>query len=114
MTSSIAHYLSCRWAWALLLVGALSACKKDKELVPTDKVYSWSEVKQVPGAQKIILGMSADANSVYLQEASFFGAITPLPAGRNGISFPSGYYSLALSNLPSDINIRIPMNPRFL
>jgi hypothetical protein len=56
--------------------------------------------------------MSADANSVYLQEPSSFGAITPLAAGRNGLSFPSGYYSLAYSGLPSDINIHVPMSPR--
>lgn len=112
MTSTIIHFSAFRWGWALLLLGALSACKKDR-LVPTDKVYSWSEVKQVPGAQKIILGMSTDANSVYLQEASFFGAITPLPAGRIGRVFPSSYYSLAYSGLPSDITIRIPMNRRF-
>jgi hypothetical protein len=113
MTSAITHFLFFRLGLGLLLLGGLSACKKDKELVPTDKVYSWSEIKQVPGTQKIILGMSTDANSVYLQEASFFGAITPLPAGRNGLVFPTGYYSLALSGLPSDINIRIPLSPRF-
>jgi hypothetical protein len=113
MTSTITRFLYFRLGLGFLLLGGLSACKKEKELVPTDKVYSWSEVKQVPGAQKIILGMSADANSVYLQEASFFGAITPIASGRNGLSFPSGYYSLAYSNLPSDINVHIPMGPRF-
>jgi hypothetical protein len=107
------RFLSLRWGLGLLLLGGLGACKKEKELVPTDKVYSWSEVKQIPGAQKIILGMSTDANSVYLQEASIFGAITPLAAGRNGLGFPSAYYSLAYSGLPSDINVHIPMSPQF-
>jgi hypothetical protein len=113
MTSTITRFLYFRLGLGFLLLGGLGACKKEKELVPTDKVYSWSEVKQVPGAQKIILGMSTDANSIYLQEASFFGAITPHFAGSYGLGFPSGYYSLAYSNLPSDIDIRIPMSPRF-
>ena len=99
----------------LLLATAitLGACKKEIEtiVVQQDKVYSWTEVKQLTGIQKIIVGMSSDAHSLYMQEAGSFGTLFPRP-DYTGIRY---YYSSTAPNapppLPFDISVKLPLSP---
>lgn len=102
---------------SLGIVGLLTtaACTKEVEkIVVQDKEYSWSEVKQLSGSQKVIVQMTQDPSSLYLQQLGWLGRLTPLP-GALGPTQP-GYYA-ALSSvfqpLPYDLRNRLPMNGAF-
>ncbi|QKG55426.1 hypothetical protein GKZ68_01485 [Hymenobacter sp. BRD128] len=97
----------------------VTACKKEVEKIvvqEVDKQYSWSEVKQLYGLQKFIIGMSKDANSIYLQQPSWFGVLTPSPTATARRTY--GYYEsvtgpLSTVVLPADVQTRIPLGPNF-
>ncbi|UYZ61540.1 hypothetical protein [Hymenobacter weizhouensis] len=92
-----------------------TACTKEVErIVVQDKTYSWAEVKQLTGSQKIIVQMTQDAASLYLQQLGYLGRLTPLP-GAVGPEGP-GYYGAVrqlFEPLPYDLKNRIPMNAAF-
>ena len=94
---------------------ALMGCRKEVEkIVVQDKTYSWAEVKQLSGSQKIIIQMTQDVASLYLQQAGYLGRLTPLP-GALGPERP-GYYQATqelFQPLPYDLKNRIPMNAAF-
>lgn len=105
---------------ATATLGLATACKKEVETmtVPTDKAYSWAEVKQLYGAQRFILGMSKDANSLYLQQPSWLGVLTPAPSAPAHSLMGYGYYGASVSPistlvLPSDVQTRMPLGPDF-
>ena len=94
---------------------ATVACTKEVEkIVVQDKEYSWAEVRQLSGSQKVIVQMTQDPASLFLQQLGYLGRLTPLP-GALGPTRP-GYYS-AVSQvyqpLPYDLRNRIPMNAAF-
>ncbi|MDO7888091.1 hypothetical protein [Hymenobacter cheonanensis] len=101
---------------ALLL---LTACKKEVEKIvvqEVDKQYSWAEVRQLYGLQKVIIGMSQDANSLYLQQPSWFGVLTPASTAATRRTYR--YYEpvigpLSTVVLPADVQTRIPLGPSF-
>ena len=101
----------------LFLIATLTlttACKKEIETitVPVDKMYSWTEIKQITGSQKIIVQITKSASSLYLQMVAYLGTITP----QSSASTKSRYYSAytyAYNPLPSDLRNRLPMNSNF-
>jgi hypothetical protein len=103
----------------LLAVLLATACKKEVEKIvvqEVDKQYSWSEVQQLYGLQKVILGMSKDANSIYFQQPSWFGVLTPSPTAAARRTYH--YYEGAIGPigtivLPSDVQTRFPLGPNF-
>lgn len=99
---------------AISLLTTVACTKEVEKIVVQDKVYSWTEVKQLSGSQKIIVQMTQDASSLYLQQLGYLGRLTPLP-GAVGPGQP-GYCSAVrqvLQPLPYDLRNRIPMNARF-
>jgi hypothetical protein len=106
-------------ASATLALG--TACKKEVEKIvvqEVDKQHSWTEVKQLYGAQRFIMGMAKDANSLYLQQPSWFGVLTPSPAAPTHSLYGYGYYGVSVGPintlvLPSDVLTRLPLGPNF-
>lgn len=98
-----------------LLAGllVLAACKKEVETIVVqqlvDKQYSWVAAggPALTGTDKIILGLSKDAASLYLQQPGVLGRLTPRPSGR------LGYYQAALPPLPTDLRVRVPFTADF-
>ncbi|RZJ94083.1 MAG: hypothetical protein EOO60_03805 [Hymenobacter sp.] len=98
-----------------------TACKKEVEKIvvqEVDKKYSWVEVKQLYGAQRFIMGMAKDANSLYLQQPSWFGVLTPSPSAPTHSLYGYGYYGVSAGPvstlvLPSDVRTRIPLGSNF-
>jgi hypothetical protein len=109
----------------LLLVGATlaltTACKKEVDKVvvqEVDKQYSWSEVKQLYGTQRFIMGMAKDANSLYLQQPGWLGVLTPSPAAPAHALANYGYYGASVGPistlvLPTDVRTRMPLGSNF-
>jgi hypothetical protein len=95
----------------LALVPLVSACKKEVEtIVVQDKIYSWAEVKQVPGSTKIIVQMVKAGNLMYLQEAGYLGTFNPQPTAQQRYF---SAFSMLWSPLPYDLRDRLPMNANF-
>jgi hypothetical protein len=95
----------------LTLVPLVVACKKEVEtIVVQDKVYSWAEVKQLPGSTKIVVQLVKSANSMYLQEAGYLGTLNPQPTAQQRYF---SAYSMLWSPLPYDLRDRLPMNANF-
>jgi hypothetical protein len=98
-----------------------TACKKEVEKIvvqEVDKQYSWTEVKQLYGAQRFIMGMAKDANSLYLQQPSWFGVLTPSPAAPTHLLYGYGYYGVSAGPIStlvllSNVRTRIPLGPNF-
>ena len=93
-----------------LLVG--TSCRKEVEKLvvqQVDKQYSWTAVSSpyFTGNGQIILGLSQDAASLYLQQPGRLGRLTPRPNGRQV------YVSASLPPLPTDVRLRIPLTPDF-
>lgn len=89
-----------------------TACKKEIETVTVqvEKIYSWAEVKQIPGSTKIIMQMVKAGNSMYLQEAGYLGKFNPQPTAQQRYF---SAYSMLWSPLPYDLRDRMPMNANF-
>lgn len=98
-----------------------TSCKKEVEKIvvqEVDKQYSWTEVKQLYGSQRFIIGMAKDANSLYLQQPGWFGVLTPSPAAPAHSLNGYGYYGVSATPinsimLPTDVRTRIPLGPNF-
>lgn len=96
------------------LVAGMACTKEVEKIVVQDKVYSWAEVKQLSGSQKIIVQMTQDAASLYLQQLGYLGRLNPLPGAVGSNS--TRYYSTTLlmfAPLPYDLKNRLPMNATF-
>ena len=93
--------------WALLSLLLVFACEKRTEIleIPIEKKYSWVEKKRFTGTEKIFLSSGRSANSIYLQQPYHFTALSNQNAST-GINV----YAAAL---PSDIEIRMPINGDF-
>ncbi|MBC6697626.1 hypothetical protein [Hymenobacter sp. BT190] len=99
---------------AISLLTTVACTKEVEKIVVQDKMYSWAEVKQLFGSQKIIVQMTQDASSLYLQQLGYLGRLTPLP-GAVGPNQP-GYYGAVtqiFQPLPYDLRSQIPMNAQF-
>jgi hypothetical protein len=98
----------------LLVIATLAvatACKKEIEtIVVQDKVYSWAEVKQLPGSTKIVVQLAKAANTLYLQEVGYLGTFNPQPTAQQRYF---SAYSMLWSPLPYDLRDRLPMNANF-
>ncbi|MBJ6143586.1 hypothetical protein [Hymenobacter sp. BT559] len=95
------------------LVLLLGACKKEVEkIVIQDKVYSWAPSGGLYGNQQIILNMTKDANSLYLQHPNLMTTVSPTPA----LTSASGgrYVYGASTGFSSDVNLRLPMSAAFI
>lgn len=104
------HTLLCALCFLTLLLGA---CKKEVEkIVIQDKEYSWGQIAGLYGNQQIILNMTKDAASLYLQHPNLMTTVSPKPA----LTSASGnrYIYGALTAFPSDINLRLPMSATFI
>jgi hypothetical protein len=96
---------------ASVMLALGTACKKEVEKIvvqEVDKQYSWTEVKQLYGAQRFILGMAKDTNSLYLQQPSWFSVLTPSPSAPTHSLYGYGYYGVSAGPistlmLPSDV-----------
>lgn len=99
---------------AISLLTTVACTKEVEKIVVQDKVYSWAEVKQISGSQKIIVQMTQDASSLYLQQLGYLGRITPLP-GAAGPNQPGYYWAVTqiFQPLPYDLRSHIPMNAQF-
>lgn len=91
----------------LVVLGWLSSCKKetDIQIKEVDKTYSWTEVNQLRGREKIIVGAGADAQRLYLQTPEYLGILAP------GLA---PYFTRSLASLPTDINVRALLTPGFI
>ncbi|SFQ58923.1 hypothetical protein [Hymenobacter arizonensis] len=100
--------MSYRVNFMLLLatIGMLSACKKEGEiqLKEVDKTYSWTEVKQLFGLSKVVLGTAKDAGSLYLQTPGLLGRVSPGAANRRYFENVS-----LVGWLPYDVNVKVPI-----
>lgn len=100
---------------AIIGVAGTTACTKEIEkIIVQEPVYSWTEVKQLSGSQKIIIQLTKDKESLYLQLPGIFGRIMPLA----GVPRPpeQGYFriqSYSTDPLPTDLSNRLPMNASF-
>ena len=96
---------------ALLLI---TACKKetDIQIKEVEKTYSWTEVKQLYGTKRIILGMSQNGSTLFLQEPGFQGLLTPQPT--DPLYRQYGYYRSAATYFPTNIRVRLPMSATFI
>lgn len=95
---------------ATLLV--ITSCRKEVEKLvvqQVDKQYSWAAVRSpyFTDNGQIILGLSQDATSLYLQQPGRLGRLTPRPSGQQA------YVSASLPPLPTDLRLRIPLTPDF-
>ncbi|TGE07786.1 hypothetical protein [Hymenobacter fodinae] len=97
---------------AIIGVASATACTKEVEkIVVQEPTYSWSEVKQLSGSQKIIIQLTTDKKTLYLQQPGIFGHITPLASVPRPPD--QGYFqikSYLTDPLPYDIKNRLPMN----
>ncbi|TGD83175.1 hypothetical protein [Hymenobacter wooponensis] len=97
---------------AIIGVAGATACTKEVEkIVVQEPTYSWSEVKQLSGSQKIIIQLTTDKKTLFLQQPGIFGHVTPLA----NVPRPpdQGYFqikSYTTDPLPYDIKNRLPMN----
>ena len=66
-----------------------------------EKKYSWVELKQLKGTEKIILSTGSNANAIFLQQPFFFSVVK------------KGNLSINAAFLPSDITIKIPISPNY-
>lgn len=96
-------------------VCALAAsCQKEVERIvvkEVDKVYGWSEVAQLTGTNKIVMGLGQGAGSLYLQLPGALGFLSPQPNTATRREF--GYLGFALATMPTDINLRVPLGADF-
>ncbi|QJX47392.1 hypothetical protein HMJ29_10755 [Hymenobacter taeanensis] len=93
------------------LTGGTACTKEVEKLVIQEPVYSWAEVKQLTGSQKIIIQLTTDKKTLFLQQPGIFGHVTPLA----NVPRPpdQGYFqikSYSSDPLPYDIQNRLPMN----
>lgn len=96
------------------LAGATACTKEVEKILVQEPVYSWSEVKQLSGSQKLIIQLANDKESLYLQQPGFFGRIMPLASTPRPVG--QGYYqiqSYSTDPLPYDLNNRLPLNASF-
>ncbi len=106
---------------AATTLGLATACKKEVEtLVPTDKVYSWAEVKQLVSYQRNVLRVIAGPNTLLIQATGSAEVLSPIPGSaeqaRNG--YYTGYGATqartwAADPLPWDVRNAVPMNADF-
>lgn len=83
------------------------SCKKTTEIkeVPVDKKYSWTEIKRFTGTERIFLSSGSSSVAIYLQQPYFFTELRnqDLNTGIN----------VWAASLPTDIDIRMPINSSF-
>lgn len=96
-----------KFTLALLGLFLIVACEKRTEIleIPTEKKYSWVEKKRFTGTEKIFLSSGRSANSIFLQQPYHFTALT-IQNATTGIT-------VSAAALPSDIEIRMPINGDF-
>ena len=84
------------------------SCKKSVEIreVQIDKKYSWTEIKRFTGTEKIFLSSGSSSEAIYLQQPFFFTELR-----SQNINTGITIYG---ASLPTDIDIRIPINKDFL
>jgi len=83
------------------------SCKKSVEIreVQIDKKYSWTEIKRFTGTEKIFLSSGSSSDAIYLQQPYFFTELR-----SQNINTDITIYG---ASLPTDIDIRIPINKDF-
>ena len=113
---------STRLVLAALTLVLATACKKEIETinVPTDKVYSWSEVKYLINHQRNVMRVILGSNTLNLQETGSFEVLSPLPGSAEQAA--NGYYTgfghkvsrtWSSDPLPWDVRNAVPMNANF-
>jgi hypothetical protein len=90
-----------------ILVILIASCKKTIEIreVQIEKKNSWEEIRKFTGTERIFLSSGKSDNAVYLQQPNYFTEI------RNQ-NISTGITTFGVS-LPSDINVKIPINGKF-
>jgi len=88
----------------LIAVYCFISCKKN-EIVNPEQQTVWSEVKYFYGNQRYFLSSGSNNRSIFLQQPFYFSQVRQ-PLSQEGITIYG-------ANLPTDVNIRIPISKSF-